>query len=133
MNIQRLILALKNMQAETERKISAIQNREYGGNIVDDLLLKDYAKYFDSTMEVLKKFPLYFRGSDIIENEFQKLTTVNIIDVIQKRPFNIFTIFSSYLEGGQAYQGRFISKILDTLKDIQMYCQNLVYFLDEEK
>lgn len=125
--------SLKYLLAETENKISQIRNREFGNNIIEDLLLKDYAAYFEATINTIKHDILLEKNASL-KSEFQKLLLTDISVIIKQRPFNIFSIFNDYLEGGnEISRMHYNDKILTTLSAIESHCKNLIYFLELEK
>ena len=128
MDTMSVLRSFKNLLAETEKKISQIHNKEYSGDVTEDLLLKDYANYFESTISILKVQPLLIYNDSVVTSEFKKLLEINVLKAISKKPFNIFTMFNDYLEGGENYQGRFNLKILKILEGIAANCKNLIYF-----
>lgn len=130
--MENMLRSLRYLLAETEKKISQIRNREFGRDIVDDLSLKDYVSYFEATINKIKDEIFSLNNIDPAKVEFQKLSLIEISGIITKKPFNIFTIFNEYLEGGGTDINRmnYNEKILTTLISIESHCQNLIYFLN---
>ncbi|MBX3254389.1 MAG: hypothetical protein KF862_09635 [Chitinophagaceae bacterium] len=129
--INKILRYLQYLLAETEKKVAQIQNRESGGNIIEDLSLKEFADYFDATISAIRSDIHLVGNLENVMTEFEKLLLIDISGVIKKRPFNVFAIFNSYLEGGRTELSmeRFNNKILETIKSIEAYCKNLIYFL----
>ncbi|MFT3749223.1 MAG: hypothetical protein QM768_12940 [Agriterribacter sp.] len=125
-----VLRSLKYLLAETGNKIFQIRNREFSNNIIEDLLLKDYAAYFEATINAIKQNILP-ENNAIVEDEFQKLSLIDISVILKQRPFNIFSIFNDHLEGGnEVSRMNYNDKILATLLSIESHCKNLIYFLE---
>ena len=72
MDTMSVLRSFKNLLAETEKKISQIHNKEYSGDVTEDLLLKDYANYFESTISILKVQPLLIYNDSVVTSECLK-------------------------------------------------------------
>jgi hypothetical protein len=130
--MENVLRSLRYLLAETEKKIAQIRNREFGRDIVDDISLKDYVTYFESTISGIKNEIHSIKNTDPINTEFQALSLIDISHIIKKSPFNIFAIFNDYLGGGRAEISKmhFNDEILKSLISIETHCKNLIYFLN---
>lgn len=129
-NLNKALRSLEYLLAETQKKISQIQNGEYGNDIVEDLDLKSYADYFSAIIVAFKGYFFSFTDEEIIAAEFKELSSIDISDELTRKPSNYFSLFSSFFDSSADFaKNKFNNKILERLKAIEARCTNLIYFL----
>ena len=122
--------ALKSLNEETTTKIRQIENKEYGSNIVDDLKLIDYSKFFDETINYFKNNLPDQKNLADLKQHLTELFEFNIMGVIRERSFSFLGFFNSYIQYGVGSQRRFIENFLETLKLLKSKIENILYWMD---
>lgn len=121
--------ALKSLDEETTTKIRQIESREYGSNIVDDLKLTDYSKFFDETINYFKTHVANKNYLPELKKNLSELFDFDITGLIKKRPVSLLGFFNNYIQYGVGSQRKFIETFLDTLKLLKSKIENILYWM----
>jgi hypothetical protein len=120
---------LTYLKSETEKKILQISNREYGSDIIEDLNLNDYSKYFYETIDYLKSEIITLKLNSEIGNLILEIIEFDLKNILREKAISFFGFQFDFFTVGLYTSPKFANNIFINFKLINSKIENILYLI----